>query len=108
VVTKGAPELTGGSETCARRLPGITRGEAVTIMINGRPVEAYEGESIAAALLAAGRRLFRRTTAHQAPRSFFCGMGICFDCLVTVDGVPNVRSCLAEVRAGCVVEVAER
>jgi D-hydroxyproline dehydrogenase subunit gamma len=99
--------VTADKEPCARRLPAVTRGEPVTITVNGRPVDAYEGESIAAALLAAGRRVFRHTLVQQAPRGFFCGMGICYDCLVTVDGVPNVRSCLAEVRAGCVVEVVE-
>jgi D-hydroxyproline dehydrogenase subunit gamma len=95
------------SQPCARRLPALERGAPVTITVNGRPLDAYEGESIAAALMAAGRRAFRRTPLDQAPRGFFCGMGICFDCLVTVDGMANVRSCLAEVRAGCVVEVAE-
>jgi D-hydroxyproline dehydrogenase subunit gamma len=91
----------------ARRLPAVARGAPVTITVNGRPLDAYEGESIAAALLAAGLRAFRQTPLHQAPRGFFCGMGICFDCLVTVDGVANVRACLAEVQAGLVVEVAE-
>jgi aerobic-type carbon monoxide dehydrogenase small subunit (CoxS/CutS family) len=89
----------------AQRLSGPERGSPVTITVNGQPVQAYAGESIAAALLAAGWRVFRRTHPGGAPRGFFCGMGICFDCLVTVDGVPNVRSCMAKVREGCVVEV---
>ncbi|MFQ5857127.1 MAG: (2Fe-2S)-binding protein [Anaerolineae bacterium] len=91
----------------AQRLTDLERGSPITITVNGRPVQAYAGESIAAALLAAGWRVFRHTNPGGAPRGFFCGMGICFDCLVTVDGVPNVRSCLAEVHAGCVVEVPE-
>ncbi|MCZ7573461.1 MAG: (2Fe-2S)-binding protein [Ardenticatenaceae bacterium] len=91
----------------ARRIEGVARGTPITITVNGRPVQAYPGESIAAALMAAGWRALRRTTVNDAPRGFFCGMGICFDCLVTVDGVPNVRSCMAEVRDGSVIEVRE-
>ena len=91
----------------AQRIKGVERETPVTITVNGQPVKAYAGESIAAALLAAGYRAFRRTEASGAPRGFFCGMGICFDCLVTVDGVPNRRSCMAEVRDGCVVEVRD-
>jgi D-hydroxyproline dehydrogenase subunit gamma len=105
-VTEESSVVTADARPCARRLPGVARGTPVTITVNGRPLDAYEGESIAAALLAAGRRTLRRTPLHQAPRGFFCGMGICFDCLVMVDGIPNVRGCLAEVRAGVVVEVA--
>ena len=91
----------------ARRIEGIERGVPVTITVNGRPVPAYAGESIAAALMAAGYRAFRRTEASGSPRGFFCGMGMCFDCLVTVDGAPNVRSCMTEVREGCVIQTAE-
>ena len=91
----------------ARRIEGIERGAPITITVNGQPVPAYAGESIAAALMAAGWRAFRRTETGHAPRGFFCGMGICFDCLVTVDGAPNVRSCMAEVQEGCVIQTAE-
>jgi len=91
----------------ARRLDNIERQTPMTITVNGRPVEAYPGESIAAVLMAAGRRVFRQTPLGHSPRGFFCGMGICFDCLVTVDGMPNVRSCMTQVYPGCVVEVTE-
>ncbi len=90
----------------ARRIEGIERGAPITITVNGQPVPAYAGESIAAALMAAGYRAFRRTEAGGSPRGFFCGMGMCFDCLVTIDGAPNVRSCMVEVQEGCVVQVA--
>ena len=79
------------------------RGQAVTIMVDGVPVKAYQGETIAGALLANGRRAWRRTETGQ-PRGLFCGMGICFDCLATVDGVPNVRACITPVADGMVVE----
>ncbi len=90
----------------AYRLDNIERGTPVTITVNGHPMEAYPGESIAAALLAAGRRAFRQTLGGNAPRGLFCGMGICYDCLVTVDGVPNVRSCMTAVQEGCVIELS--
>ena len=83
----------------------IARETPMTITVNGRPVKAYPGESIAAALMAAGQRVFRQTPLGRSPHGFFCGMGVCFDCLVTVDGAPNVRSCMTQVYPGCVVEV---
>ena len=61
---------------------------------------AEPGQSIGAALIAAGHRSWRTTRHGAAPRGVFCGIGVCFDCLVTVDGTPNVRACLAEVRDG--------
>ena len=76
----------------------ITRGRQLTILVDGREVPAYEGETVAAALLAAGYRTFRLTPHGETPRSYFCGMGICHDCLMTVDGLPNVRTCMAPVR----------
>ncbi len=97
--------VTGASDISAQRLTSPKTESAITITINGHPVEAYPGETIAVALLASGQRIFRRSTRLNSPRGFFCGMGICFDCLVTVDGVPNIRSCMTEVRPGCVVEV---
>ena len=79
------------------------RGQAVTITVDGMPVKAYRGETIAGALLANGQRAWRRTESGQ-PRGLFCGMGICFDCLVAVDGVPSVRACITPVVDGMVVE----
>jgi len=90
----------------AKRLGQPRPDKPFTITVNGQPVDAYPGESIAATLLAAGHRIFRRT-AQNAPRGLFCGMGICYDCLVTVDGVPNVRSCVTPASPGCAVEVPE-
>ncbi|MBI2879566.1 MAG: (2Fe-2S)-binding protein [Candidatus Rokubacteria bacterium] len=80
------------------------RGPRITIHVDGRAVDACEGESVAAALLAAGLRTFRITDRDQAPRSYYCGMGVCHDCLVTIDGEPNVRACMSRVRPGIRVE----
>jgi predicted molibdopterin-dependent oxidoreductase YjgC len=83
--------------------PAVERGQAITITVDGVPLPAYEGETIAGALLAAGRRAWRRTS-HGQPRGMFCGIGLCFDCLVTVNGTSNVRACVTPVAAGMVVE----
>jgi hypothetical protein len=71
----------------------------VTIVLDGEPVEAYEGETVAAVLLARGE-IATRTTPRGEPRGVFCGMGVCFDCLMIVDGVPNTRACMTWVRNG--------
>ena len=86
------------------RIGGIARGRAVRISVDGEDVAAHEGESIAAALIAAGIRALRWTTRTDEPRGYLCGMGVCHDCLVTVDGVPNVRACVTAVRDGLRVE----
>jgi hypothetical protein len=78
---------------------GIELPERVDLVVDGRPVPAYPGESLAAALFAAGIRATRRT-ASGALRGPYCNMGVCFECLVTVDGVPAVRSCTVPVRSG--------
>ena len=79
---------------------GVVRAEPFTFKFNAEPIQAYPGETIAAALLAAGIRALRRTAKSGAPRGIFCGMGVCFDCLVVVDGRPHLRACLTEARPG--------
>ena len=84
------------------RLPlhqGLERGPAVALTLDGRPVTAFEGESLAAVLLAEGH-VATRFTQGGSPRGVFCGMGVCFDCLVVVDGVPNTRACVTWAREG--------
>jgi predicted molibdopterin-dependent oxidoreductase YjgC len=78
---------------------GVTRGPAVTITVDGRPIAAFPGESVATALLAAGIRQLRRSAVLGAPRGPFCLMGVCQDCLVTVDG-RAVLGCQVAVVAG--------
>ena len=88
-----------------RRIDGaVVRGTAVEIVVDGLPITAFEGESIAAALLASGRRTLRTTARLHEPRGMYCGIGICFDCVMTVDGNPNVRTCQTAVRAGMRIE----
>jgi len=82
---------------------GLTRGPAVRITFDGVAVDAYAGESVAAALLAADVRALRRTRHQGAPRGILCGIGSCHDCLVRVDGSVPVRACLTPVRDGMAV-----
>ena len=92
-----------------RRLPvsgALERGPALTVVVDGREVTAYGGETAATVLLAEGH-LATRTTAGGAPRGVFCGMGVCFDCLVVVDGVPNTRACMTPVADGMVIRRQE-
>ena len=86
------------------RMAGVERGRALGVFVDGAEVRAYEGESIAVALVASGRRFTRWTARTGEPRGYFCGMGVCQDCLVTVDGLPNVRACVTPVRDGMRVE----
>ena len=76
----------------------------VTIEVDGEVIEAIAGEPIAAALLAAGKHVFRYTPKLNAPRGVFCAIGQCTDCMMIVDGVPNVRTCVTPVEDGMKIE----
>jgi len=82
------------------RIDRVQRGEPVTILVNGRQTTAYRGESVHAALLAAGHRQLRRSKTSGETRGVFCGMGVCYDCLVRINGVPNQRACMSDVEEG--------
>jgi hypothetical protein len=69
-----------------------------SIQFDGEPVPAWPGQTVAAALWAVGVRSWRTTRVAGAPRGLFCGIGACFDCLVTIDGEPNQRACLIPAR----------
>ena len=79
-----------------RTLPDT--GDCVQFYLDDLPVMAPAGVTLAAALLAHSRQ-----TAQGAPRTAFCMMGICFDCLVNVNGTPNTQACMTPVREGMVV-----
>lgn len=74
---------------------------------DGRPIPFEPGQSVGAALTAAGVRSWRTTRLAGRPRGLFCGIGVCFDCLVTVDGRPNERACLLPATAGAAVTTQE-
>lgn len=80
-----------------------TRKCNASIIVDGQKVSAIEGEPIAAALMAAGIKKFRETPKHHKPRGIFCAIGRCTDCVMVVDGIPNVRTCVTPVKDGMIV-----
>ena len=88
-----------------RRMENVHRGRYLQFFFNGQKVDAFEGETVAAALLAEGHAILRRTPRLGEPRGVFCGMGGCFDCLMSIDGRPNQRACLTPVSDGMRVEI---
>ncbi|MEU3985202.1 (2Fe-2S)-binding protein [Streptomyces sp. NPDC026672] len=81
-------------------LAGARPGPAFTVTFDGRSVEALPGRTVAAVLWSAGVTAWRTTRGAGRPRGVFCGTGVCFDCLVTVNGRPGVRACLVLARPG--------
>ena len=72
----------------------------LTLTFEGREVKARVGETVAAALLLANALPTRTTPATGAPRAPYCMMGVCFDCLVVIDGEPDRQACMVTVREG--------
>ena len=81
------------------RIANVARPAPVTIMVHGAPIVAYPGESLAAALIAAGHWRFGEGEDPARPRTAFCMMGVCQQCLLRVDG-RLVQACLTPVAAG--------
>lgn len=75
----------------------------VTIYFEGNPIEAEEGDMVAVALLNAGIKDFRHTRKNKEPRGIFCAIGRCTDCMMNIDGKPNVRSCITPVKENMVI-----
>jgi len=85
------------------RLPEAGGG-TITIAVDGIAVTARAGDTVAAALLAAGFLSSRTSPVSGAPRGPYCMMGVCFDCLATIDGIGSRQSCLVLVREGMRIE----
>jgi len=79
------------------RISSVQRGPKITLKVNDKKILAYEGESVHAALTAADIRNFR-TSKTGKPRGVFCGMGICYECLVTINNIPDQRACMTLVK----------
>lgn len=82
----------------------FNRGQKIKFTLDGNVLEGYEGETIAAALDASGVKVLGYTPHHHRPRGFYCAIGNCSSCLMTVNGEPNVRVCTEALREGDVVE----
>ncbi|MGW3633174.1 (2Fe-2S)-binding protein [Streptomyces sp. NPDC005122] len=86
---------------------GAEPGPAFTVTLDGRALPALPGQTVAAALWTAGVISWRITRGSGRPRGVLCGIGVCFDCLVTVNDRPNQRACLVPVRPGDTIRTQE-
>jgi predicted molibdopterin-dependent oxidoreductase YjgC len=84
-------------------LGDIPEGRLVNFMYNGKPLQGIEGEPISAALRVAGVMTHRYTKKRHEPRGVFCAIGRCTDCVMVVDGKPNIRTCITPLREGMTV-----
>ena len=80
------------------------RGRLVSFTYDGKTLQGYEGEPVAVALSAAGVKEHRYTAKRHEPRGIFCAIGRCTDCVMVVDGVPNVRTCMTPLAEGMCVQ----
>ena len=83
---------------------GVKRGKSFEIEVDGEKLVAYEGETVAAVLIAAGRRAFRWTEKKKHPRGMYCGIGLCHECMMVINGVPNTNACQTQAKPGCQVK----
>lgn len=81
----------------------IQKGKLVKFYMDGKTLKGYEGEPIASALKVAGVMVHRHTK-KDSPRGVFCAIGRCTDCVMVVDGKPNVRTCVTPLKEGMVVQ----
>lgn len=72
---------------------GLKRGEAFLFEVDGEAVQAFAGETVAAALMADGRRALRVTAIRQEGRGYYCGMGVCWDCMMWLEGEGSMQTC---------------
>ena len=77
--------------------------DAITISFEGTEIRVDPGQTVAAALLSEGHLVFRTSVVSGQPRGAFCMMGVCFECLLEIDGQPNQQSCLIQVKEGMLV-----
>ena len=84
----------------------VQRGQLLTLTVDGKTIEAYEGETVASALLAAGITTFNLSHNQKKPRSLYCGMGVCYECLVTINGIHGQRACVTPVESGMMIETS--
>jgi len=86
---------------------GACAAATVAVTLNGRPLQVPMGSSVAAALLAAGVRRFRNSPVSGEARAPYCMMGVCFECLLEIDGVPNRQGCLVPLQAGMAIRTQD-
>ena len=82
----------------------VERGTAFEIEIDGQKIAAYEGETVGAALMAAGILTTNKTPRRGESRGICCGIGLCYSCTMVIDGIPNMRTCQTPARPGMRLE----
>jgi len=89
------------------RIETIERNEEITIKVNGKNVKAYSGETLLAVLIASGFKQIKRSPILNEKRGGLCGMGVCYECLVTVNGEKNLRACMQDVSQGMEIVIEQ-
>jgi len=79
-------------------------GKKIKFTLDGKVFEGYEGEPIASALVAEEIKVLSRSIKYHRPRGFFCAVGKCSSCLMKVNGIPNVRTCVTKLKEGMKIE----
>jgi len=87
---------------------GVERKQSFKIDVNGEKILAYDGETVAAALIASGRRILRKTEKRKSPRGLYCGIGQCQECRITINGIPNMLACQTIVTPDCKIETGNK
>ncbi|MEJ2221061.1 MAG: (2Fe-2S)-binding protein [Desulfobacterales bacterium] len=85
-------------------LETFEKGKKIQFTFDGQPMEGFEDEPIAIALRSNGVLIHRYTTRRNEPRGMFCAIGRCTDCIMVVDGKPNIRTCVEPLKDGMKVE----
>ncbi len=93
-----------GKKQADRTAQSTGQEKEITFYVNGQPAIAHQGETIHAALISAGYRQLRQSKTRQ-PRGVFCGMGVCYECLVTIDNGPRKQACVTIVEEGMEVQI---
>lgn len=81
-----------------------TRPQRITVRLNAREIDTPAGQSVGAVLIGEGIKAWRTTRNEGKPRGLFCGIGACYDCLITVNGQPNQRACIVEACDSMTIE----
>ncbi|MGQ9678300.1 MAG: (2Fe-2S)-binding protein [bacterium] len=103
-MSKKISKITTSSRITKHPVLSFNRGPEVTFYFEGKEMKGFAGETIAAALIANGVKVFRYTERHKRARGFFCAVGKCSSCLMIVDGKPNTMVCMEPLREGVKVE----
>jgi len=88
----------------SRIYDNIERGKPLQFFFDGKAIPAFDGETVAAAIFATGKRDLRISANLSEKRSLYCGIGVCYECVMTINDIPNVRSCQTLVKDGMIVK----